>query len=194
MRVLEIDPRTVTASGKAGAKTVAVVDAGEKPTGEPLSLWHSSGAFSIAPTPPVPDAVRLSSGEPPGKASAAALGVSDEGGMLYYVEVLAPPQEPSAADAKILDQLLKKLGCSTRLSLAQPLPIALGGDTDLGGTAVHPPTGAGVVRLSRAEAAGARRIFEDTPVVPYETWYPLQQKRIRYFKKAVDTSGGDENN
>ena len=50
------------------------------------------------------------------------------------------------------------------------------------------------MRLSRAEAAGARRIFEDTPVVPYETWDPLQQKRIRYFKKPVDSSGGDENN
>jgi hypothetical protein len=194
VRVLEIDPRTVSAAGKGSAKTVAVVDAGDKPAGDVPSLWHSAGAFSIAPTPPVPDAVRLSSGEPPGKGSVAALGVSDEGGMLYYVEVLAPPPQPNAADAKILDQLLKKLGCSTRLSLAQPLSIALGGDTDLGGTAVRPPSGPGAVRLSRAEAAGARRIFEDTPVVPYETWYPLQQKRIRYFKKPVDTSGGDENN
>jgi hypothetical protein len=114
--------------------------------------------------------------------------------MLYYVEVEGAPAQPSPADGKVLDQLLKKLGCSTRLSLSQALPLALGGDTDFAGAAVRPPSGAGAVRLSRAEAAGAMRVFEDTPVVPYETWYPLQQKRIRYFKKAVDTSGGDENN
>jgi hypothetical protein len=33
------------------------------------------------------------------------------------------------------------------------------------------------------EAAGARRIFEDTPVVPFDHWYKLQQHRVRYFKK-----------
>jgi hypothetical protein len=47
------------------------------------------------------------------------------------------------------------------------------------------------------EAAGARRIFEDTPTVPFDVWYPLQQKRIRYFKKpqqdAQTPGGGDEN-
>jgi hypothetical protein len=197
VRVLQMDPRTISAapaSAKSTAKTVAIVDAGEKPAGEPLSLWHSAGAFSIGTTPPVPEAVRLASGEPTGKPAAAALGVGDEGGMLYYVEIEGPPAQPSAADGKVLDQLLKKLGCSTRLSLSQPLSLALGGDTDIAGAAVRPPSGAGAVRLSRADAAGAKRIFEDTPVVPYETWYPLQQKRIRYFKKAVDTSGGDENN
>ncbi len=111
--------------------------------------------------------------------------------MLFYVEVLG---QASPADAKVLDQMLKKLGCSTRLSLAHPLPIALGGDSDIGGTAIRPPSGPDAVRLARAEAAGARRIFEDTPVVPFETWYPLQQKRIRYFKKPAEAVGEDENN
>ncbi len=194
VRVLQIDPRTVLAepAGKPGAgKTVAVVDAGDKPAGDAPSLWHSADAFSIAPSPPVPEAVRLASGEGPGKAAAAAVGVTDEGGMLFYVEVLG---QPSPGDAKVIDQLLKKLGCSTRLSLAQPLPIAMGGDSDLGGTAIRPPSGGGAVRLARAEAAGAKRIFEDTPVVPYETWYPLQQKRIRYFKKPAEAAAADENN
>lgn len=207
VRILQIDPRTVTAvavghdggnpqtpGGKeAGGKTVAVLDAGEKPSGDAPSLWHSAGAFSIAPAAPVAEAVRLASGEAPGKEGVAALGVSDEGGMLYYLEVegTAPP---SPGDGKILDQLLKKLGCSTRLSLAHALPIALGGDSDLAGTAIRPPAGAGAVRLSRAEAAGARRVFTDTPVVPFDTWYPLQQKRIRYFKKTEEAPAADENN
>jgi hypothetical protein len=118
--------------------------------------------------------------------------------MLFYLEVEAPPANASAADGKILDQMLKKLGCGTRLSLAHPLAIALGGDSDLAGTAVRAPSGPGAVRLSRAEAAGGRRIFEDTPIVPFDVWYPLQQKRIRYFKKPHDQAatpgGGDEPN
>jgi hypothetical protein len=184
VRVLEIDPRTVMAapaSSKASGKTVAILDAGDKPQGEVPSLWHSAGAFSIAPTPPVPDAVRLASGEAAG--AVAALGVSDEGGMLIYVEPSAPPAAPAPADAKVFEALLKKLGCSTHLLLAHPLSIALGGDSDLAGASRRPPSGPGAVRLGRVEAAGARRVFEDTPIVPFDTWYPLQQKRIRYFKK-----------
>ena len=78
--------------------------------------------------------------------------------------------------------------------LQQPLPIALGGDTDLAGAAMHPPAGPHVVRLLRAEAAGGRRIFEDTPIVPFQTWYALQAQRIRYFKKAEAPASSDENN
>jgi hypothetical protein len=187
LRVLQIDPRTVSAAAKGG-KTVAVLDAGEKPAGEAPSLWHSAGAFSIGSTPPVPDAVRLASGEAPGKGGVAAVGVTDEGGMLVYLEIEAgaDPQKPDA-DAKVLDALLKKLGCSTRLALLKPLAMALGGDTDFAGP--------NAVKLTRVEAAGAKRIFEDTPVVPFDTWYPLQQKRIRYFKKAADAPpAADESN
>jgi hypothetical protein len=196
VRVLEIDPRTVSAltGEKKGGKTVAILDAGDKPQGEAPSLWHSAGAFSIGPTPPVPDAVRLASGEPAGQGAVAAAGVTDEGGMLLYVELETPPAQPAPGDGKMLGELLKKLGCSTRLLLAKPLPVALGGDSDLAGTAIRPPTGAGAVTLVRAEAAGAKRVFEDTPIVPSEVWYPLQQKRIRYFKKAQPEAGGDENN
>lgn len=205
VRVLKIDPRTVTASqgpAKAGAKTVAVVDAGDPaaaPKGDAPSLWHSAAAFSIASSPPVPDAVRLATGEA-GNAGAAvaALGVNDEDGMLIYAELAKVPEPATAADAKALDALVKKLGCSSRILLARPLAIALGGDTDLAGGAVRAPSGAGAVRLLRTEAPGAKRIFEDTPIVPFSTWYPLQQQRIRYFKKPQgggDTpAGGDESN
>jgi hypothetical protein len=200
VRVLQIDPRTVSAApagGDAPGKTVAVIDAGSKPAGEVPSLWCSAGAFSIAPSPPVADAVRLATGDvAAGQGAVAALGVSDEGGMLIYAELEAPPPAPSPADTKLLVELLKKLGSGTRLLLSHPLPIALGGDSDFAGKAVRPPGGPSAVRLARVEAAGARRIFEDTPIVPYDTWYPLQQKRIRYFKKGQgpEPSGGDENN
>ena len=227
VRVLKIDPRTITAAAAAApaaagqGKTVAVLDAGEARAGaEGLSLWHSAGAFSIAAAPPVEGAVRLASGPAAAASASAAVGVSDEDGMLIYVEVegaatgAAPAPAPSgsaaaaaaapapahgsAEGARTLDALLKKLGCSTRILLAQPLSLALGGDTDLGGAAVRPPSGAGAVRLIRAEAPGAKRVFEDTPIVPFDTWYPLQQKRIRYFKHAAPaedaTPGGDSSN
>ena len=191
-RVLQMDPRMVSAApaGKGKTeKTVAIVDAGEQVAGEAPSLWHSAGAFSIGAQPPVPEAVRLGSGEPgeKGAPAAAAVGVNDEGGMLFYVELENPPQQVTAADGKVLAELLKKLGCSSRLLLAKPLAVALGGDSDWAGKPVHPPSGAGAVRLSRAAGAGGRRVFEDTPVVPLDVWYPLQQKRIRYFKKPQGT-------
>jgi hypothetical protein len=218
VRVLKIDPRTITAAvgAKGQGKTVAVLDAGAQ---EGLSLWHSAGAFSIAAAAPVEGAVRLASGPAAPSTASAAVGVNDEDGMLVYAEiegVSAPPAAPSpapsgsaavvapppshgsAAGAKTLDALLKKLGCSTRILLAQPITMALGGDTDLAGAAVRPPSGASAVRLGRADAPGAKRVFEDTPIVPFDTWYPLQQKRIRYFKHAAAaeeaTPGGDGSN
>ncbi|APR79621.1 Cobalt-zinc-cadmium resistance protein [Minicystis rosea] len=194
-RVLQIDPRMVNAepAGKGkSSKTVAIVDAGDKPAGEVPSLWHSAGAFSIGAQPPVPEAVRIASGEA-GQAApaAAAVGVSDDGGMLFYIEIENPPAQLSAADGKLLNEYLKKLGCSSRLLLPKALPVALGGDSDWAGNPVHPPSGAGAVRLARAEGAGGRRVFQDTPVVPFDVWYPLQQKRIRYFKKP---QGAEEAN
>ncbi|MFT3769894.1 MAG: hypothetical protein QM820_31070 [Minicystis sp.] len=196
-RVLQMDPRMVSAApegkGSKDAKTtVAILDAGEKPAGEAPSLWHSAGAFSIAPQPPVPEAVRLASGEAAG-AGVAAVGVSDDGGMLFYIELTNPPPQVTAADGKLLSEYLKKLGCSSRMLLAKPISVALGGDSDWAGKPIHPPSGPGAVRLSRAEGAGGRRVLQDTPVVPFDVWYPLQQKRIRYFKKAQQQSG-DENN
>ena len=182
-RVLAIDPRTVRAapaSSPAGGKVVAVVESdASKAGGETVSIWHSSGAFSVAPTAPVPDAVRIATGHASG-AGVAALGVEDEGGMLVYVELPVA----AAANGHALEELLKRLGCSSRVVLDHPLRVALGGDTDLGGVAVRAPSGAGAVRLDRVDAANGRRLFESTPIVPYDTWYPLQQKRIRYFKKA----------
>jgi len=194
VRVLKIDPRTVraeSASAKANGKAVAIIDAGEAASGD-VSLWHSEGAFSIAAAPPVAGAVRLATGRASGAAS-AALGVNDEDGMLIYVELSARPAAPSPAHEKALDELLAKLGCSSKLLLSEPLTMALGGDTDLAGAAVHAPGGAAAVRLARIDAPGARRIFEDTPVVPFNVWYPLQQQRIRYFKKPQPAAGGDDN-
>src|SRR5262249_38268608 len=132
--------------------------------------------------PAVSDAVRVATGAASGPA-VAAVGVDDDGGMLVYAELAKLPSMPAVADGKVLDDLLKRMGCGARILLTKPLPLALGGDTDLGGGAVHRPSGPNAVRFERIDAAGGRRILTDTPIVPFGTWYPLQQKRIRYFKK-----------
>ncbi len=146
-RVLQIDPRMVHAEPAAkgkGGKTVAILDAGDKPAGEAPSLWHSAGAFSIGAQPPVPEAVRLASGDAGHAAPAvAAVGVSDDGEMLFYMEIENPPPQLSAADGKLLGEYLKKLGCSSRLLLTKPLPVALGGDSDWAGTRFTRPRAAG---------------------------------------------------
>ncbi|WP_437683728.1 hypothetical protein [Sorangium sp. So ce131] len=190
-------------AGSVGA-VVAVLAADAAAAGagqsEVSSVWHSAGAFSISPTAPVRGAVRVAAGYGGSVGAVAGLGVHDEDGMLIYVErePAAPSSAPAAAspdasapaappadprDAKLLHDFLAGLGCSSRIYLHRPLSLALGGDTDLSGAAVHPPSGARAVRLTRAEAPGAGRMFESTPVVPHSVWYPLQQKRVRYFKK-----------
>ncbi|WP_437719713.1 hypothetical protein [Sorangium sp. So ce861] len=224
LRVLKVDPRTVAtaplsepgAPPPAGAGAIVAVlgDGGAAPAagqGGASSVWHSAGAFSASPTPPVRGAVRIATGAASSAGAVAALGVNDEDGMLIYVERAAagPSSAPDAAlspdasappptpvdprDAKLLQDFLAGLGCSSRIYLPRPLSVALGGDTDLAGAAVHPPSGPRAVRLTRAEAPGAGRMFESTPIVPHSVWYPLQQKRVRYFKKPKkeETADGD---
>ncbi|WP_437642153.1 hypothetical protein [Sorangium sp. So ce854] len=197
-----------------GATVAVLGDGASAPgagQGDLSSIWHSAGAFSASPASPVRGAVRIATGRASSAGAVAALGVNDEDGMLIYVERAAPgpssapapalspdASAPPAApvdprDAKLFHDFLAKLGCSSRIYLHRPLAVALGGDTDLSGAAVHPPSGPRAVRLTRAEAPGAGRMFESTPTVPHSVWYPLQQKRVRYFKKPKkeETADGD---
>jgi len=91
-----------------------------------------------------------------------------------------PPGQNAAIGA-----LFKQVGCSSAIYFDAPLALALGDNTSLAGNAVHAPSSPTAVALVRVEAAGGKRVFEDTPVVPFDTWYPLQQKRIRYFRKPA---------
>ena len=72
------------------------------------------------------------------------------------------------------------------MTLDKPLALALGASLSLGGAAIHAPSGKGAVKLIRADAPMGKRFFEDTPVVSKDVWYPLQQARVRYFKKHDD--------
>ncbi len=177
-RVLEVDPRTIAVAGAKDPddKTVMVVGGPEDKS--KASLWLASRSFSIGEAEPVKGAARLAGGDPDATEGAAIVGVNDESGMLLYVEAPGPK-----ADLKPARELLQKLGYSQVLTLDKPLPLALGGSTSLAGEAIHPPSGKASVRLMRADAPSGKRFFEDTPIVSKDVWYPLQQQRVRYFKK-----------
>jgi hypothetical protein len=186
-KLLKIDPRVVSVQGGPGVDDVApsvVVFSGiARAKNDHPTLWLSRGAFSIAEEPPDGGAglfSGLSEAERTTSSVAAAVGVSDDDGMLLYVETDAPDS------GRALDRLLGTLGCSSRMFLAHSLTPALGGTTNLEGATVVPADTASV-RLVRRAAPGAKSIFEDTPVVPPEVWQPLQMRRIRYFKKPTPT-------
>jgi hypothetical protein len=182
-RVLKIDPRMLTideaeaTKDDAGAAQIALVNTSG--TG-PLSLWATNDAFSIAEQPSVAPAARIASGAKLGGDGTrrAAIGVERDGGMLLYVEAVGEEPVP----AKDLQAALAQLGSHEAIGLDAPLAIALGGDTSMAGEAVRLPEAEHVV-LYRKSGPGSRRIFEDTPVVPFKEWYRLQSRRIRYFKK-----------
>lgn len=179
-RVLKLDPRMLRRrKGPTGASKVVLA---ANPNGKgPLTLWHSKTAFSIGAEAMSPDSAALASGAPLGTATklAAALCVQDEAGMLVYVEGTAAVQ----LAAEPLKKFFASLGCSEGLALAEPWQIALGGDSDLSKRGKRLPQTPRRITFERAAGAGGRRIFTDTPVVPLKTWYRLQARRIRYFKK-----------
>jgi len=202
-QVLQLDPRMVTAyrsraigrspdadsddaadGGVEEPPVVAVVQPGPEPSGsQHLSLWWSPDAFSVAAEPLLPATVRVATGvarrAAPERAR-AALGVRQAAGMLVYVQ---PSGDATEVPTRDLLAVLDGLGAGSPVVLADRLPLALGGDTDLAGQATRLPAGAIELRLFRKQGPGARRMFQDTPVVPLQEWYPLQARRIRYFKK-----------
>lgn len=191
-RVLAIDPRTIVqgASGSAGSATPAATpDPANPPPADPgvvIEVGKTEGAsgaffdprgFQIATEAPSKQAVLLASGgtEPRG---VALMAVHPESGMFYYAE--STGTEPGSLEA--MRDVFAKLGCSEFLYLSARWSLRLGDGTSLDGTAIHPLPGG--VRLVRKTAPGGLRFFEDTPVVDRDVWYPLQQHRVRYFKKA----------
>jgi hypothetical protein len=107
----------------------------------------------------------------------AAVGVSDEDGMLHWVELLR--EDPAdAATADLMMKLLERMGCSSRGLVVGDVRVFLGGALDLGGQAAATP--APTLRLLRAQAAGARATFESTEVVPQSVWSPLQERRVKW--------------
>ena len=193
VRLLKIDPRMVHVadSEQENAKILVTLRAPSGRAESGSSLWHHERRFSMSASSPGKGARRLVDGVGIDHARAskavAAVGVSSSG-MLVYAEVTTALRPGS--DHQLLDRLLDEMGCGQRLLLDEPLEAALGGDRDLSG---HPvPRDRPAVRLVRAPPPGARWIFPDTPIVPSSVWYPLQSRRVRYFKKPKPAEPEDE--
>jgi hypothetical protein len=192
VRLVKIDPRVVRAPGTPGvgsdAPTVLSFAGIARARQSRPTLWLGKGAFSISADAP-DGAAELFAGLAPGELpspDAAAVGITDEGGMLVYAETSASGEHAAAS----LDSLLASIGCTSRMLLPHGLSTAIGGTTGLDGSPPREVEGA-KLRLVRGPGPGARSIFEDTPIVGPEVWQPLQMRRIRYFKKpkpATDAS------
>jgi hypothetical protein len=186
LRVVRGDPRTMKPQASGDPDAPVVLTLSGPATGD-VSLWWASGVFSVAVAAPVKGATRLVGGYPANAAAAAtglaAVGVQDEDGMLVWVE-LPPEAKPDARTAAAMDEVLERLGCSTRMVVTGDARALLGGSLDVSGTAVAAlPTGG--ARLVRAHAPDAHPFPEKTPLVDIEVWRPLQAKRIRYFYKPT---------
>ena len=191
--VLRADPRTMkpAASTEPDAPTVLALAGpaaapGHAPTAGEPSLWWASGVFSVGIPSPTPGATRLLSGfgatSAPAARARAALGVQDEDGMLVWVEV-APDAPADARTAARMDELLERLGCSTRMVVTDAR-VLLGGSLDAAGALVAAPPAA-AARLVRAQGPDAHPFATPTPLVDVEVWRPLQAKRVRYFYKPA---------
>ena len=186
VRVLRIDPRMLTLDPAAALKPA------DKPDADPMTvallnltdteqegarLWLAQGAFSISASKPSDSAVVLLGGQS-GDQARGLVAVEDASGMLLYIEA-----EEGGVRADAMRGLAQKLGASASLTLAEPWQIALGGDTSVAGQAVRLPAANVQAALLRARGPGGRTMFEDTPIVGLKQWFPLQARRIRYFKK-----------
>jgi hypothetical protein len=197
-RVLRIDPRAVavdTSSGnEAAAQTVVVFgrpprakgagrDASAPAAGDgEKKVWLGSGhIFTIDKNPTTANAVAITTVLPPGSSGATAargaVGISDEDGMLQWIELL-PEDAPSAETSEAMLKVLDRIGCSSRGLLAGDLRAFLGGTVDIGGDPALPAAAA--VRLIRTPLPAAKQIFESTPIVPQPVWQPLQAQRVKW--------------
>lgn len=179
VHLLKLDARMLAPGGPGDAEqTVVMLPLADAKA--PRSCWFTPSGFVIAENRPAPSAVRIAGGfradEPESHGARAAVAV-DEGSMLLYAEIAAAPVP--GQDRLLLARLLSGVGGRQILLLREPLGVAIGGKRDLAGQPVAMLPG---LRLVRSDAPGARRIFEDTPVVSPGVWAPLQRKRVELNK------------
>jgi hypothetical protein len=184
IRILRIDPRAARPEpGGGDDPTIVALSATAHGT---QTLWWNEGVLSFDSHAPGPHAAALVAGvalnTPAATTATAAVGIDDDG-MLDWVE-LAPEIHPDARSAVALGDLLSRLGCTAGVAVAGDGHALISGNSDVSGERPAPPAPI-TVRLVRARSPDAHRVFEDTPVVPFDVWQPLQAKRIRYLAKPA---------
>jgi len=206
VRVLRLDPRTVridtstpaAAGGDGGAppsddKNIVAV------FGKPArSLKDAGGAsahgtekgdrklflgghvFSIAKTAS-PGSIAMADVVAPSNSSASevrgAVGISDEDGMLQWIELM-PEDKADQATTDEMMKLLERIGCSARGLVTSDVRAYPGGAMDIGAEPAAPAVV--TARLVRTPAPAAKLTFENTEIVPQPVWQPLQSQKVKW--------------
>ncbi len=192
VRILRLDPRMMKADATTeGTSDNVVALFGRPPRGgkqkdasapppSATKLWLGAHVFAIDKTPP-PGGVAIADVVPlggPGSAEArAAAGISDEDGMLQWIELLPEDKADPAASAAMLE-LLQKIGCSARALVTTDVRAYLGGTMDIGADSATPAQI--TTRLVRTAAPGARAIFENVEIVQQPVWQPLMSQKVKW--------------
>lgn len=143
-------------------------------------LWLGPHVFAIDKNAPR-SATAIADILPPSAPNAgdarAAVGISDEDGMLQWIELL-PEEKSDARSAEAMLKMLQRLGCSSRGLVLGDERAFLGGSLDIGGQPAAPTVP--MVRLVRTPAPGARQYFEDNEIVSASVWNALQSQRVKW--------------
>jgi hypothetical protein len=185
VRVLSLDPTVLRPASDADPTKVVLSLEPSEGTGT-AHLDIGTGVASIGTEPPKAGTVRVASGDDGKSGTTSAAVCVDQWDKIVYAEVATAPDP--ARDAQVLGLVLDAAHCKARFFLRTPLRIALGGIRDLSDHPSHPTQSA--VRLIRSPVPGARRVFPETPILPPQTWQPLQ-RQTRWFPKDPEpaTSG-----
>jgi hypothetical protein len=189
VRVLRVDPRTVrvdtTPEGTNEEKLVATfgrprslreAGAPKPPEKGDKKLFLGGHVFSIAKSP-TPGAVPLAELAAHGADARAAVGISDEDGMLQWIELL-PDDKPDPQTSDEMMKVLERIGCSARGLVTSDVRAYLGGAMDIGAEPAAPAQV--TMRLVRTPAPAAKLAFESTEIVPQSVWQPLQSQKVKW--------------
>jgi hypothetical protein len=158
----------------------AHVPADTHPTDRKLCLGdHALTIDKACPAGAVAIADLLPSLNPASANARTAAGISDDNGMLQWIELL-PEDSANAATAEAMLNWLARMGCSSRGLVAGDVRAWLGGALDIGGEPAATPPAPGGVRLVRTPSPGAHAYFDPTVVVPASVWAPLQAQRVKW--------------
>jgi hypothetical protein len=184
-RLTRMDGKQVdtVAPGQAQALVVSLALPGGAPPGAeaalpkqapPLVLVRTKRGFKLTATAEAPAGAVLARGlAQPGEHTATALCLS-QGDMLTLVEVSSHPTPASWTS------VMNRAGCVERMFFDAALRVVPAGSE------ADPRDLPVTVALSKHASQGARRIFEDTPILPESKWGIPQAQRVPYVPNPTD--------
>jgi hypothetical protein len=151
-------------------------DSAQPKPAPPLVLVRTKHGFKLTAAAEKPAGAVLARGlAEPGEHTAAALCLSD-GDMLTLFEVSGHPA-PASWTA-----LMNRTGCVERMFFDAALRVVPAGSEP------DPRDLPVTVALSKHASLGARRIFEDTPILPESKWGIPQAQRVPYVPNPTEAS------